>query len=203
MEAKHNVPLDLNSIEKRDSELWSIVLILMTAFAAGVILFVYADALGQSPLGRAVDRHLGLLVLSLVSLVLLLDIYLFGKKRSAQRMLRQDLQQEDAFHEQPKFPVTDPLTGVYKRRYFEEVMPRELNRAVRQRHGLAFLLLDVDDFYKLTEVVSVLKNSLRSTDYIFRFGGNEFLAALVESNAGATTLVENRLHQRLRAQLGQ
>lgn len=74
-------PRDLGELERRDWELWSIALILLTAFAGGVILFVYSGGLLQKATFPAVAQFQELLVFSLVGFVLLVDIYLIDKRR--------------------------------------------------------------------------------------------------------------------------
>ena len=80
--AQNTSPRDMKEVEKRDWELWSIALTLLTAFAGGVILFVYSDGLLQRVANPAVGPFRELLFFSLVSFVLLVDIYLIGKRRS-------------------------------------------------------------------------------------------------------------------------
>lgn len=84
--------------------------------------------------------------------------------------------------------ITDELTSLYNRRYFNEIFPRELQRARRNNMIFAFLMLDIDHFKKyndtyghqmgdevLRKVGVVLKKNLkRSEDYAFRLGGEEF-----------------------------
>ncbi len=214
MEITNKLPFPLDKAIRRDSELWSIALILLSGFAAGLILFVYAGALIQKISTPGQDYVLDLLLVGLVSLILLLNVYLIGKKRAVHQMLRQGLREEEELHEQKMLGVTDALTGVYNRAYFNEVVPRELKRAARQKHGIALLLMNVDGFrrlndekgrpvgdYALRELAGILKQSLRATDYLFRFGGDEFLAALVEIKAGAEAIVKRRIHERLNANL--
>ncbi len=84
--------------------------------------------------------------------------------------------------------VRDPLTNIYNRRYFNEIVPKVLNSSKRENELLNFLMIDIDHFklYNdtyghqkgdevLVEVASAIKNSLnRADDYCFRLGGEEF-----------------------------
>jgi diguanylate cyclase (GGDEF)-like protein len=84
--------------------------------------------------------------------------------------------------------ITDPLTQLYNRRYFNEVLSREINRAYRDQKTLSFIILDVDYFKKYNdayghqagdEVLKSVAQSIKSTlhrgsDYVFRLGGEEF-----------------------------
>ncbi len=87
-----------------------------------------------------------------------------------------------------KLAITDELTGLYNRRYFNEMIDREINRANRTKSFLSFLVLDVDYFKKyndtyghdagdkaLSAVATAIKNSIkRGSDFAFRLGGEEF-----------------------------
>ncbi|MGD9969113.1 MAG: diguanylate cyclase [Sulfuricurvum sp.] len=84
--------------------------------------------------------------------------------------------------------VTDSMTGLYNRRYYNETIRDELNRAKRHKQTLALLMLDVDHFKQyndayghdsgdevLVRVAEVLKRyTARSGEYAFRMGGEEF-----------------------------
>lgn len=84
--------------------------------------------------------------------------------------------------------ITDPLTGIHNRRYFELIVRSELNRARRSHDSIAFAMIDID-FFKLYNdhyghnagddalraVAHALKLSLkRAGDFVFRLGGEEF-----------------------------
>lgn len=87
--------------------------------------------------------------------------------------------------------ITDALTGVFNRRYFEEKISEEIELARRYRSFLSLCILDIDDFKHyndinghlaadrcLKEVADVIKRTLRSGDIIFRYGGEEFVILL-------------------------
>jgi len=84
--------------------------------------------------------------------------------------------------------ITDPLTGLYNRRYFNKIFTQEINRALREKNSLTFLIVDIDYFKlyndnyghdkgdTLLKALSYeLKVSLkRSNEFVFRLGGEEF-----------------------------
>lgn len=84
--------------------------------------------------------------------------------------------------------ITDGLTGLYNRRHFSNILPREIHRTKRDGKYLAFLFMDVDNFKKyndtyghqegdnvLKQIGKVLKDSThRGSDFAFRLGGEEF-----------------------------
>jgi diguanylate cyclase (GGDEF)-like protein/PAS domain S-box-containing protein len=90
--------------------------------------------------------------------------------------------------------VSDPLTGLFNRRYMEESLTRELARAQRKQHPVSLILLDVDHFKRfndtfghaagdlvLREISVLLKENSRQMDTIAcRYGGEEFILILPE-----------------------
>jgi len=107
--------------------------------------------------------------------------------------------------------VRDPLTGLYNRRYLEEIMERETRRAVRSEQGLGLLMLDLDDFKKfndtfghdagdnvLRESASFLLKSVRTEDVVCRFGGEEFVVVLPMASLEVTRARAERIRSRLR-----
>lgn len=215
-------PEQLSAVEKWDWELWSLALILLTVFAGGVIVLAYSSWRQAQALSPTLLRFVWLLLFGLVGLVLLLNIYLIDKKRTLARLRYRVLQQELQLQQERTEAVTDALTGLYNRRFLDEVLPKEIRRATRTGHPLSILLADVDDFRQintqlghlvgdavLAAVAQTLKRSLRTSDYVFRFGGDEFLIALPETGEAGAVVAEQRLkqvlaeHKELQGRVGQ
>jgi diguanylate cyclase (GGDEF)-like protein len=87
--------------------------------------------------------------------------------------------------------ITDPLTGCRNRRFFDEIIGRELQRHRRYGIPLSLLFVDIDRFKTindtyghdvgdavLKQVASFLLANIREADYVFRWGGDEFLVLL-------------------------
>jgi diguanylate cyclase (GGDEF)-like protein/PAS domain S-box-containing protein len=83
--------------------------------------------------------------------------------------------------------VTDSLTGVYNRRFFDEMLEKQMALARRHNEPLGLLIADLDHFkdfndtcghlagdHLLQQVARILKNSIRSSDVLTRYGGEEF-----------------------------
>ncbi|HEY4744002.1 MAG TPA: sensor domain-containing diguanylate cyclase [Desulfuromonadaceae bacterium] len=106
--------------------------------------------------------------------------------------------------------VTDALTGLHNRRYFESVLPQELERARRYGLSLSLLLIDADNFKKfndtyghpmgdriLATIGRSIKRVLRSVDFAFRYGGEEFVVILPETAVASACKVAERIRQRI------
>src|SRR3989475_2349724 len=102
--------------------------------------------------------------------------------------------------------ATDPLTGLYNRRLFEEHFEKELNRAMRYNQHLALIILDLHQFKEVNDryghpqgdlllqtAASTLRKSLRTSDYAFRIGGDEFALLLVHSDSEQANTLAGRI----------
>ena len=106
----------------------------------------------------------------------------------------------------------DALTGLYNRGYVLEKIDSELNRALRHGSPMSVLLLDVDHFKRVNDtwghaagdavlkcIGKLLRDSCRVYDVPGRYGGEEFCVVLPETPAGNTTVVAERIRQRVEA----
>ncbi|MHB8347293.1 MAG: DUF484 family protein [Acidiferrobacterales bacterium] len=106
--------------------------------------------------------------------------------------------------------LTDALTGVANRRFFERRLHEELILRQRRCNSLALLLADLDHFKDLNDrhghqvgddalkqVASALSQGLRASDVLVRYGGEEFALLLPDTDAGKAL----EIAQRLRAQV--
>ncbi|MFZ6744909.1 DUF484 family protein [Undibacterium sp. JH2W] len=104
--------------------------------------------------------------------------------------------------------LTDPLTNVSNRRYVEQRMLEEIARARRQRYSIACMYLDIDFFKQindryghqggddvLKEVAKRIKDELRLSDTLGRFGGEEFVVVLVNTNLHDAIQVAERIRK--------
>lgn len=102
--------------------------------------------------------------------------------------------------------VTDELTRLYNRRYFQQVLQAEFKRARRFKRPLSLILIDVDYFKKfndqeghlkgderLKQLSELLLQNIREVDTLARFGGEEFVILLPDTSLEAATGVAEKL----------
>jgi diguanylate cyclase (GGDEF)-like protein len=102
----------------------------------------------------------------------------------------------------------DELTGLYNQRYLGGVLTHEIERARRENSQFSLLFLDIDYFKLvndgrghwvgsklLVELGRVLRSQVRTCDYAFRYGGDEFIILLTNSNAQNSQKVAERMRQ--------
>lgn len=111
--------------------------------------------------------------------------------------------------------VRDGLTGLFNRRYFNEMISSEVNRLKRSPMALSVLMLDIDNFKKyndtqghqagdtlLKDAAKVFKNSVRPQDVVCRYGGEEFIIILLQTDKMASKIVAERLRVQFELYLG-
>jgi two-component system, cell cycle response regulator len=106
--------------------------------------------------------------------------------------------------------ITDPLTGLYNRRYMESHLGSLLEQAVSRKKPLTVLVLDIDYFKAindthghdagddvLREFSFRIKKSIRGIDLACRYGGEEFVVVMPETDLTVATMVAERLRRRI------
>jgi len=122
-----------------------------------------------------------------------------ARKRMADRL-------RDTVHDGLRAAVTDPLTGLYNRRYALPHLARIAERAVSKNRPFAVMIADLDHFKRvndthghaagdaiLTEVARRLRDNVRAVDLVARIGGEEFLIALPETTPAEARSTATRL----------
>jgi diguanylate cyclase (GGDEF)-like protein len=112
----------------------------------------------------------------------------------AQALQDRDAKLQQALRESHELAVTDPLTGLYNRRYLWDLLGRDLLKARRNRTPVAAILADIDHFKRfndtwgheagdlvLKRVADVLRKNVRGSDIACRYGGEELAAILPEA----------------------
>jgi len=194
----------LSHLERRDWELWVIVSFTGVLVATGFLAILFPAAFLKHDnvhLEFTVSRPLAV---GLITLLALLNTYLVSKRLEIRR-LREDLIsstiQQELVRQQS---FTDPLTEVYNRHSLEDIAGRFISHARRLKSSLSLLLIDVDRFKDvntrfghltgdvvLADTAALLKSSVRGSDAVFRYGGDEFLIILADtSRTGAAKVIE-------------
>ena len=117
------------------------------------------------------------------------------------------------FEEVKAQAVTDGLTGLYNRRYFEEYLKKEVTRALRQQQAFSIVGLDLDHLKQINDkyghaygdlaiktVANVLKKNARSIDTAARMGGEEFNVILPGVDSKGAMIAAERIRKALESE---
>ena len=157
---------------------------------AGLLGVAYVSSGGLSPQEESVVRS----ILSVMVMVV-------GSSKLLSRTLS----------ELEYYAMHDPLTGIYNRRQFNNMLEYEIGRSERHHHEFSLLQLDLDDFKDINDsyghqtgddalcgVAEVLRAHIRKGDLAARIGGDEFAVILMETGREGATTVANMLGKSLR-----
>jgi diguanylate cyclase (GGDEF)-like protein len=203
---------DMRALEGRDIHLWSLGVMVLLVVAAGFAALVLPNLVWGAQTPRVDARYLPQLFYGFVTLILLFNLYALNKKKEL-RHARDELVHQLVRSEVAEMTaLKDPLTDAYNRRYFDQMIEGEVNRANRRSSDLSIIIIDVDDFKSvntrfghltgdevLVSVVQMLNRTFRSCDVVVRYGGDEFLILVTDSNEEGAKIALERLRQRVDA----
>jgi diguanylate cyclase (GGDEF)-like protein len=107
--------------------------------------------------------------------------------------------------------VRDPLTGLYNRRYMEEILALEIIRAMRKEYPIGIIMVDIDHFKRfndlhghaagdavLSQAGNFLRKCVRASDAACRYGGEEFVFILPEASQKITQMRAEHMREEIR-----
>lgn len=118
------------------------------------------------------------------------------------------------FERVQRMSMTDELTEVSNRRYLEERLEMEFERAARFTQSLSVLFLDIDHFKLLNDreghpagdiilhdVAQILRNTVRKLDTVARYGGEELVVLLPKTDRSEAMVVANKIRERVQTEM--
>lgn len=201
---------DIQELETKDLHLWTVSVLVIVILAAGFAALVLPNVMGRQGFLQVNGRYLPQLFFGFVALIVLFNLYALQRRRSLQ-IMRDKLVGEFVRREAAeKLALVDPLTELYNRRYLSQVVTREASRADRLNSRMTILVIDVDGFKSfntrfghlqgdrlLGEVAQALKRTFRTSDTLIRYGGDEFLALLTDTDEKQAQEAVARLNKQL------
>jgi diguanylate cyclase (GGDEF)-like protein len=197
-----------------------IVAAMLVIVSIDTVLFVTASFHGQDNYKQVLVS--GLIGKSAVAIIysVMLTAYLLLTRRMGQKVNDLEEPVRDIFHiltYKQRFQLLeeelkrDSLSGLFNRRFFDENLRRELERAKRLQHSLNLVLIDIDHFKSINdnfghqvgdEAIVALAESMqlafRSADILCRYGGEEFVAIMPDSSVEAAFGATRRLQSTYR-----
>jgi two-component system, cell cycle response regulator len=134
---------------------------------------------------------------------------LLARVKAGCRLIDAERSLRDALAQVQRLSITDSLTGVYNRRYLNDQLPREIERAHRYGRALTIIMADLDGFKQLNDThghavgdevlksfASRVQSLIRaSADWVARYGGEEFVVVLPETTLEYGTAVAEKIRQ--------
>jgi diguanylate cyclase (GGDEF)-like protein len=136
------------------------------------------------------------------------------QQQAAREISNKNQQLKDSLQKLEQMAATDPLTGLYNRRHFGEVLERYFAESLRYSKDLACIMCDLDGYKKLNDTLGhqfgdkilqvtakIITWNLRVMDVAARYGGDEFVILLPHASAELATNVGERIHLQFTMQM--
>lgn len=194
----------LSALEKRDWDLWVIVVGTGILVSVGIIALLAPGAIMKGGFLQFDLRLSRELFLGLVALVVILNTYVISRRLELRRAREQVISMSIQNELLRLQSFIDPLTEVYNRKALDEMTAKYIRRAQRLEKPLTFLLIDTDRFkeintrfghltgdFVIAEISTLLRSAVRGSDAVVRYGGDEFLIILADApRAGAEIAIQ-------------
>ncbi len=197
--------------QRRDWQLWSALVLGFGLIGIGIALFLLLRAPSSAWSAQGVAQLVPPLIFGVLSLMVLVNYYVAQKDAIIQSLHQELVQQKIEAELNRELALMDPITEVYNRRYLRVILSREISRVKRYGKGLAVMLLDITGFRKVNEslghtggdvvlrqIAQLIQNRIRNSDLIVRFGGDEFLLVLPDTDDAGLYLLAGRLREALK-----
>jgi two-component system cell cycle response regulator len=202
------IQTELMRLKSQKREIWVLVVFAAAVLCLGVLSFFFPDSFWHS---NTLNVSLSPQVLFVVMVVTVVVALIYVRQDLEIRGLRlANLRQLLSSQEDQAASTIDTLTNVFTRSLLHDLLQGEVTRAERANRSLALLMCDLNNFkhlndcyghlmgdYVLSQVAAILKSCVRGCDYIIRYGGDEFLILLPETDEKGAEIVRQRIHQKV------
>jgi len=143
-------------------------------------------------------------------LVVLLALYLVRRELETRKLTALVIEERLLAESEHSAGMIDPVTRVLNRRFLPGLLQGEIARAERNHRPLTLVMCDIDRFKQvndtwghvvgdevLTETAAILKSCVRGSDFVVRYGGDEFLLVLSETDEPGAHAVVSRIREKM------
>jgi diguanylate cyclase (GGDEF)-like protein len=199
------IQAELMRLESQKREFWTLIVFAGVVLVLGILSFFFPRHFWYDG-GLHLSLSPQVLFVIMVAAVLISLVYV--RRDIEVRGLRlTNLQQYLASQQEQAASMIDAVTNVFTRGFLRELLAGEISRAERTNRSLALIMCDLNNFkqvndryghlmgdYVLSQIATILKSCVRGSDYIIRYGGDEFLLLLPETDEKGGEVVRERIH---------
>lgn len=202
------VQAELLKLESQTRHFWVLLVFAIMVLAFGAVSLLTPQSFWQQNKLEISFSPQALFVV-LVALVVI-AFQMFRREREIQKLRLTNLQQTlEAKSEQAASKI-DPATNVFGRGFLHELLQGEISRADRTNRALSLMMCDLNNFkqvndryghlmgdYVLAQMAEIFKSCVRGSDHVVRYGGDEFLLLLPETDQIGGEIVRKRIYTKV------
>ena len=196
---------------KRDWQLWSALVLGLGLFGLGMAIYLLIRAPSDAWSAQGLAQLFPPLLFGVISLLVLINFYVAQKEAVITGLEQELVQQKIEAELNRELALLDPVTEVYNRRYLRVLLSKEISRVKRYGKGLAVMMVDITGFRRvndslghtggdvvLRQIAHLMQTRIRNSDFIVRFGGDEFLLVLPDTDDAGVYVLSGRMKEALR-----
>jgi diguanylate cyclase (GGDEF)-like protein len=202
------IKVELLQLESQKKEFWILVIFAAVVLLLGILSFFFPHQFWS---GGSMQVSVSPQILFVIMVAIVLASLVFVRRDLEVRGLRlANLQQFMSSQEEQAASMIDAVTNVFTRGFLHDLMASEISRAERTNRSLSLIMCDLDNFkrvndryghlmgdYVLSQIAIILKSCVRGSDYVVRYGGDEFLVLLPETDEQGGEIVRQRVHTKV------
>jgi len=202
------IQTELLKLESETRELWITVTFAALVLVLGVLTFFFPASYWRS---NTLHVSLSPQILFVFMVIAVLAALYFVRRDMQMKAFRlSSLQQVLTSQQRQAASMVDAVTNVFTRGFLHDLLQGEIARAERSNRPLALVMCDLNGFklvndryghlmgdYILSQVATILKSCVRGSDYVIRYGGDEFLLVLSETDEPGGDTVCDRIHRKI------
>ncbi|HTQ85204.1 MAG TPA: diguanylate cyclase [Candidatus Solibacter sp.] len=197
-------------LERRDWQFWSFLVLGIAILGIGMAAYGLLTVPGSAWSVQGVSQLIPPMLFGVIGLLVLVNFYLAQRDAVIRGLQHELVQQKIEAELNRELALQDPVTEVYNRRYLRVMLSKEISRVKRLGKSLAVMLVDITGFRRVNEslghtggdvvlrqIAQLLQSKARNSDLVVRFGGDEFLLILPDTDDAGVQVLSSRLKESL------
>jgi diguanylate cyclase (GGDEF)-like protein len=199
---------ELTKLESQNRDIWVLIIFAAAVLVLGALSLLFPGSFWyQNVLELKIPPQVLFVIMMVVTV---LGLYMVRREVEVRKLRLLNVQQALTAQTELSASMVDSLTNVFSRGFLRELLQGEIARAERNKRPLGLVMCDVDNFkqvndryghlmgdYVLAQIAGILKSCVRGSDYVVRYGGDEFLLVLSETDEPGSQIVVNRIRQKV------
>lgn len=199
---------ELTKIESQSRDVWVLIIFAAAVLALGAFSLLTPHSFWtENAIELKISPQIFFIIMMIVVVV---TLYVVRREAEIRRLRLVNIQQSLEAQSEQSASMIDSLTNVFSRGFLRELLEGEIARAERNNRPLGVIMCDLNNFkqvndryghlmgdYVLAQVAGILKTCVRGSDFVVRYGGDEFLVILSETDQPGAEVVQSRVRQKV------